>query len=208
MERYLILIAGMPATGKATFAEYLSKRLGIPRACKNQVKEILFDHIGFQSTAEKRKLGITSNHILYYMAEAQMRTGGNIILENVFHDREKEELTALAKKYSYQILTVLFQGEIEKVYQRYMEREMSPARHRGHAALSSYPEKDRMDSCPPPIPLEEFREWIISMGISQFSLGERILVDTTDFTSVDYPKLVKQIESVIGISESKMVDAR
>ncbi|MBE5961396.1 MAG: hypothetical protein E7256_08420 [Lachnospiraceae bacterium] len=198
MGRYLILIAGMPATGKATFAEYLSKKIGVPRACKDQVKEILFDQVGFRSSVEKRKLGIASNHLLYYMAEAQMRTGGNIILENVFHDREKEELNALAKKYSYEILTVLFQGQMDAVYQRYMEREMSPERHRGHAAVGYDSQNDRNDSCPPPIPLEEFREWIHSMGISEFSLGKTVLVDTTDFTGVDYPELVKQIEGIIA----------
>lgn len=52
----LILIAGLPATGKSRFASYLQQRLNIPLLCKDSIKEILFDTIGFQSHDEKTKL--------------------------------------------------------------------------------------------------------------------------------------------------------
>ena len=53
---YCILVTGMPAAGKTTMAGFLSGRLGIPYISKDEVKEILFDELGFSSRAEKVKL--------------------------------------------------------------------------------------------------------------------------------------------------------
>jgi dephospho-CoA kinase len=41
--KWLILIAGMPATGKTRLAGFLSDRLDIPMVSKDAVKELLFD---------------------------------------------------------------------------------------------------------------------------------------------------------------------
>ena len=62
----LILIAGLPATGKSRFASYLQQRLNIPLLCKDSIKEILFDTIGFQSHDEKTKLNHAALESLYY----------------------------------------------------------------------------------------------------------------------------------------------
>jgi len=48
---YLIILSGIPGSGKTTFSDYLSKELGIPAISKDFIKEILFDDLGFQSRA-------------------------------------------------------------------------------------------------------------------------------------------------------------
>ena len=44
----LIILAGMPASGKTTFSRKLSKALGYPVLEKDEIKEELFDVIGFE----------------------------------------------------------------------------------------------------------------------------------------------------------------
>jgi|GEM_PF-3391078 len=45
MERTMILVAGMPATGKTTLANYLSNKLKMPLVCKDRLKEIIWDGV-------------------------------------------------------------------------------------------------------------------------------------------------------------------
>jgi cytidylate kinase len=52
----LIIIAGMPATGKSTIAKKIAGKLGLPILEKDDIKEELFDTVGYKDLAEKRML--------------------------------------------------------------------------------------------------------------------------------------------------------
>ena len=54
---YCILVTGIPAAGKSTMAKVMSEKLKLPVISKDTIKELLFDNVGFQSRAEKVKLG-------------------------------------------------------------------------------------------------------------------------------------------------------
>ncbi len=69
---YCILVTGIPAAGKSSMADFLSKRLHIPSLSKDTIKERLFDTIGFRSREEKVRLGLASMEVLYYFAEQLM----------------------------------------------------------------------------------------------------------------------------------------
>ena len=81
---YCILVTGMPAAGKSTMAEVISEKLKLPVISKDTMKELLFDHVGFQSREEKVKLGIASMEMMYYFAGQLMKAGQPFILENNF----------------------------------------------------------------------------------------------------------------------------
>ena len=53
----LILVSGIPASGKSTMAAYLSEKLDIPMYSKDRIKELLYDTVGFEGRAQKVKLG-------------------------------------------------------------------------------------------------------------------------------------------------------
>ncbi len=73
------------------------------------------------------------------------------------------------EKYGCPALTIILTGDPEVIYGRFLERDASPDRHRGHVVNDCYPEKE-------------------SAG------GERIRVDTTDFSAIDMEWLFLQIE--------------
>ena len=51
----IIVLAGMPASGKSTVAAKLSAVFSLPVLAKDELKEALFDTVGFSCYAEKRK---------------------------------------------------------------------------------------------------------------------------------------------------------
>ena len=55
---YCILVTGIPAAGKSTTAETLSRCFGIPVISKDKIKELMRDEIGFHSREEKVRLCI------------------------------------------------------------------------------------------------------------------------------------------------------
>ena len=63
----------MPASGKTTAALRLSEKLGIAMLSKDEIKEKLFDRIGFQSRQEKVQLGLAAMEILYYASNIRKR---------------------------------------------------------------------------------------------------------------------------------------
>lgn len=195
---YCILVTGIPAAGKSTMARYLAEQLSMPMISKDRIKELLFDTVGFQSREEKVKLGIASMNIMYDMAEQLMKCNLPFILENNFENVSKAGLDNLLKKYSYKAITITLTGKYERIYQRYVERNESADRHRGHVVNDSYPEKV-LGRKIAPISFESFLSGIRNRGMDSFvSNGPHIVVDTTEFDNVDFDGVIKQVENYQG----------
>lgn len=194
---YCILVTGIPAAGKSTLAEALSERLKLPVISKDAIKELLFDHVGFQSRAEKVNLGIAGMEIMYYVAGQLMKAGQPFILENNFEYSSEQGIKNLIEKYQYFALTITVTGDYKVIYRRFLERESSPDRHRGHVVNDCYPEKkedNQRTSKAKPISCEAFVCGIEQRGFDTFCVdGRQIKVDTTDFSKVNREELFSQI---------------
>ena len=194
---YCILVSGIPAAGKSTMAEAISEKLKLPVISKDTIKELLFDNIGFQSRAEKVKLGIASMEIMYYVAGQLMKTGQPFILENNFEYSSEQGMKSLLEKYQYSALTITLTGDYKVIYQRFLERESSPDRHRGHVVNDCYPEKKENNPetvKSKAISCEKFVCGIEKRGFDAFCAdGRQIKVDTTDFSKINMEELFLQI---------------
>ncbi len=83
------------------------------------------------------------------------------------------------------------------IYQRFVARDQSPERHRGHVVNTQYPEAG---DAPPyvPMPLEMFSKGMDFRGFRRFDIGgEIICVDTTDFNRVDYEEINDRIAEAL-----------
>ena len=196
---YCILVTGIPAAGKSTMAEVLSERLKLPVISKDTVKELLFDNVGFQSRAEKVKLGITGMEIMYYVAGQLMKAGQPFILENNFEYSSEQGMKSLLEKYQYSALTITLTGDYKVIYQRFLKRENSPDRHRGHVVNDCYPEKKENNLKTikaKTISYENFVCGIEKRGFDAFCVdGRQIKVDITDFSTINMEELFLQIET-------------
>ena len=193
-----ILIAGTPASGKTTFAAYLADKLSLPVVSKDELKELLYDTVGFQGHSEKVTLSIASTQMLYYFAESIMRTGTAFIMENNFENVQKNDIQTLMQTYRYRPVVVRFGGDVQIIYQRYLERNTQPGRHGGHKTNDGWPPRKSEILLSSPLTMEEFSAGIRDRGIASFSLGhEDIYVDATDFSRLSYEDIVEQVQRAI-----------
>ena len=180
-------------------AEVMSERLKLPVISKDTIKELLFDNVGFQSRAEKVKLGIASMEIMYYVAGQLMKAGQAFILENNFENSSEQGMKSLLEKYRYSALTITLTGDYKVIYQRFLERENSPDRHRGHVVNDCYPEKKESNLKTlkaKTISYESFVCGIEKRGFEAFCVdGRQIKVDTTDFSKINMEALFSQIKA-------------
>lgn len=189
---YAILIAGAPACGKTTLAGRLSEELQIPAVSKDEIKELLFDSVGFHSREEKVALGLGSERILYYFAGRLLDRGQPLIVENNFESSSQQGLKALLEPRGCRVLTLLLQAEPKTLYARYLLREQSPERHPGHRFNCCYPPPEGAP-LPSPLTEEQFLTGIRRRGMIDFHFGQTVPVDATSPEKIDLPALVKMI---------------
>ena len=72
----VIVLTGMPATGKSTVCKVLTEEFGFPVVEKDAIKEQLFDTLGFTCYAEKRALDHAANAVVIHVVERILKAGG------------------------------------------------------------------------------------------------------------------------------------
>jgi len=194
----LIILAGMPATGKSTVAAGLSQTLGYPILEKDNIKEGLFDVLGFENYAQKRKLDHAANEVLLRILEAMLKAGNSLIVDNNFDTASAEKLCELIEAYQPTCVTVFLNGDPQTLYERYVQRDNLHKRHLGHALQDHYPPHEG-DDLNYSMTREEFDEKFFKRGMAQFKCpGERIDVDMTDFSKISIKELVSQVEELLN----------
>ena len=131
--RNLIIITGDLAAGKSTLANSLSAELQIPCLIKDSLKEIACDAIGYATREENRELSIAAVNSMIYVFNQTAKVGEDIILEANFRNDEIKEIQEIAEDNDYQVLLISLVGDINLLYQRFLDR--LPSRHIAHKSL-------------------------------------------------------------------------
>lgn len=76
----LLLIMGDLATGKSTFANILAKRYNTSVFCKDTIKEVLGDTIGFANREENLKLSKATMELMIFMFSEFAKLEKDLIL--------------------------------------------------------------------------------------------------------------------------------
>lgn len=193
----VIVLAGMPASGKSTVAGKVSAAFALPVLAKDELKESLFDTLGFTCYAEKRKLDHAANAVLLRATRAMLTAGQSVILDNNFDEISARALDALTEEFGARCVTVFLGGDTEAFYRRYVERDRLHLRHLGHVVQEHYPlwEGDSPDH---DMTREEFREKFEKRGMAEVRLrGARIDIDATDPAKIDTDRLIADIREAL-----------
>lgn len=126
----IILVTGLPATGKTTLARRLAARYGVPLLAKDVVKEWLMDAVGPIDATRSRQLSDMSFTLLFAQLAEHARAGADLILEGNFRAGQHE--AALSAAGDASIAQVLCQIPEATRLQRIAMRAGDPSRHPGH----------------------------------------------------------------------------
>ena len=127
----LLVITGLPATGKTTLARYLAQQLALPLIAKDTIKEPLLDVLG-SDPARGRALSDLAFSVMFALAREQLRTVTGLILEGNFRAGEHEAALRTLLPTDLPITQVLCRADEALRRARQAGRSSDPTRHPGH----------------------------------------------------------------------------
>ena len=130
----LIVISGDLAAGKSTLAASLSEALNIAYLTKDSLKEIACDAIGYETREENRQLSIAATDSMIYFFNQCALVNQSLILEANFRQDEMMKIKEIADEYNYQVVLINLTGDINLLYQRFLDRMVN--RHIAHRSLN------------------------------------------------------------------------
>lgn len=177
----IIIVTGRPAAGKSTLAKWLSQELQLPLVSKDSIREELFDRLGWKDRRWAQELGKASVDMMFYFARAELAVGHSIIMDNSFYPPvSNPRFQALKEQYHAKSIQIVCDADRETLFQRFRARADSGNRHPGHGDHDVLEELYAN--------LADDSSQILEIG------GSVIEVDTTDFASVDYQKILEQVK--------------
>ena len=200
MKKYLILLAGPPATGKSYLSRLICQALSETYTVSpDELKENLADNIGYNSLEEKVELEKVVWDYYYQALELYMKIGKQFILtEYPFSYKQKPILEKLSTKYKYDIITIRLVCDFETLWNRRIQRDLSEDRHLSYI-LSHYHYGDTLEdrtAADQLITKEEFAEIIQARNYNHFEMGKLYEVDVTDYSKVDYEPIIEELKEL------------
>ena len=200
MKKYLILLAGPPATGKSYLSRLICQALPETYTVSpDELKENLADNIGYNTLEEKVELEKVVWDYYYQALELYMKIGKQFILtEYPFSYKQKPILEKLSTKYKYDIITIRLVCDFETLWNRRIQRDLSEDRHLSYI-LSHYHYGDtcrNRSAADQLITKEEFAEIIQARDYNHFEMGKLYEVDVTDYSNVDYESIIEELKEL------------
>lgn len=183
----IIIITGELASGKTSYGKRISDVLKIPFFSKDEIKKVLFDcfndtNLDYEA---KRKIGANSYAVFYYIIEEQMKVGLPLIAESNFVKESVPIIKKLLNKYGYKSITIRFEGDLQILHKRFLEREYSSERHMGLVANGVFDD------------FKDFEKTAIKS--KEFKIDDNeILVNTTDFINVNFSDIIENIQKYMN----------
>jgi predicted kinase len=121
----LVVVTGMPSSGKTTVAEALAGELGLPLIAKDEIKECLYEALGPGDVSWSGRIGAAAYTLIFSVARSMISSGVSVIVEaNFFHDQE----TAFASLPEHRLLQLHCEAPLAVLLERCANR----TRHAGH----------------------------------------------------------------------------
>ena len=129
----LIVVTGAPGSGKSTVAVPLARRLGVPLIAKDDIKEVLWDHIGPGDRDRFLAYGRASYPLMLLVSRLLLDAGQSVMIEaNFAPELAADELGRLQADVPFHFVQILCLADAETCLARYSERADTDRRHPMH----------------------------------------------------------------------------
>ncbi len=176
----LVIISGLPATGKSHLGRWLSNQYDLPYFYKDLFKEMMFDQTDNLDWQTSRWCSQTSVASLFLVGRELLQRRIPHILEANFKPTHAEQFQAIAKQFNPDVVQIQCYCDGRVLIERFKQRAESGEMHPGHRGMEFFPylRDTLIRGQSEPIPIE----------------SEFIAIDTTDFNNVDYRPAFQAIE--------------
>lgn len=150
----IIVIGGAPAAGKSTLAHALRDELAWPLFAKDDIKELLFDTLGFSDRAHSKRMSGAAYELMFVTATQLARANQSCILEGNFRWHEQQSRFAALAGVGVRMLQVFVTADPAVLATRFEAR--STRRHPGHVDAASAAEivRELRETPAQPLPLD------------------------------------------------------
>ena len=184
----MVVVTGLPGTGKTTIANHLSERLALPGFRKDEFKEILFDVLGWSDKDWSEALDGACYELLWRICDSELRAGRSLIVESNFEPGpHAPRILDLCRRHQARAIEIHCRTERHVLADRFKERVERGDRHPGHAERS----QEVMESEAIPKLLHEPDPLL---GVTNLSLT----VDTTDPDAINTAAITAWLTQAIA----------
>ena len=177
----LIIIGGSLATGKSTVAKRLAEKTGIVRVSMDEIKEGLFDVVGYRDREWSKDIGRLAFPVFKGVIDMYLRRGESVIADAVFICvSDAEWIQSFADEHGVELKQIWMTADPRVCRERFMTRANSE-RHPGH--------NDALEHV-----IEEFDRRFFNKSFIPLPLNAKTkIVDTTNLNDVDHDDILNWI---------------
>jgi predicted kinase len=179
----LIIVNGLPGTGKTTLARRLATDTELPVLSRDGMYETLYDALESCSNGLPPLLGSATFTLLYYVTGSVLAASQSVIVEGFFGRPELRtaEFLHLQHMYDFEPFQILCRTDGGVLLERFLARTGTGERHGSHQDLEW---------------IEQNKERLLRGHLTPLALGGQIVeIDTTAPHSFDYAGLLQQVRA-------------
>ena len=175
----LIVVTGLPATGKTWLASEIAKALNVPLFTKDQIKIELLENLGKKDREWDRQIGIAAVRLQMKLAENLLSRNCSVILESNFKEEfDAPQIRDLLEKTASNCMQIVCGAQGDVLVERFSKRESSTERSPLQFATN----------------VDEWKPKLKKGFDEPMRLpGKIVSVDTTDFSKVDTSSILDAV---------------